>query len=832
MEKIRPLLLLFVAATAAFLVGRRLFPIAHPYSSLRFPLDAEAITSKANEILRQSGVVPADMTVETKLKANAPLLRKALERFGRQRADSLITETLPGYYWEITFKKRKSLSLESFSTGRTEEEQQQAAREILDVIRGDINVRLDVNGKLLHYSKKIPDSTRIPSLTAEDAWKQAGEFLSHFIRHQEIARSESEGGAELAETGLLRIGRSDPLKFDNQKKIEQPHRTDYEFLWTTKSPELDDKIEVRVALAGSTVSSAKIEYIIPEDYAKKPLESTRGVVIAMVYVVLLIIMLIAAFKRIRASEIGFPTGVAIALVYTVTVCYHYFIEVPADSGWTLYIPLPFIALFGGGGVLLLWAVSESVVRETWKEKFVSLDLLRAGHVSHSYIGASIVRGLSFALLAFALWMALLWITQQFAPLWAGSYAEATLRYFAQPYAVLQAVTRALYTPVYPFICIFLFLVPYLRQRIASPWLLLPIPAAAFGLNNFLDMNPVPLGVLVYSLSCVVLVYALYRFDVLTAFIAVISFSIVNDADVLLASAHPTYTSSGYFLLGIGGLAMAWGFIAAGTKDTVVDFDSIAPAFARFISERQRLRQELVIARQVQMSFLPKANPRGYDLDIASRCSPALEVGGDYFDFIEMDKNRLGVAVGDVSGKGTQAAFFMTLTKGFLRALTNVSHSPADVLSQVNKLFYENVERGVFISLVYGVFDLEKRSLTVARAGHNPLIVCKTHLKKAETVSPLGLGLGLDKGDKFEKTIQEEKIAFRPGDLFVFYTDGFPEAMNKTKEQFGEERLLQTVEKLSDKPAKEILEGIFFEMKSFAGKAPQHDDMTIVVVKVP
>jgi serine phosphatase RsbU (regulator of sigma subunit) len=267
------------------------------------------------------------------------------------------------------------------------------------------------------------------------------------------------------------------------------------------------------------------------------------------------------------------------------------------------------------------------------------------------------------------------------------------------------------------------------------------------------------------------------------------------------------------------------------KREITDFDEIMPAFAKHITERQRLQQELEIARSVQMSFLPKANPKVVELDIASRCAPALEVGGDYYDFIDAGNKRLGVVVGDVSGKGTQAAFFMTLTKGFVRALAEVSPSPSAVLTRVNKLFYDNVERGVFISMVYGIFDTAGRVLTIARAGHNPVIMRKTKADQVQVVNPMGLALGLDAGDTFAKSIQEVAIPFQSGDLFVFYTDGFPEAMNKTLEEFGEERLCQTVQMHAHRSAAEIMDGIFAEMKQFVGKAKQHDDMTIVVVKV-
>jgi sigma-B regulation protein RsbU (phosphoserine phosphatase) len=296
-------------------------------------------------------------------------------------------------------------------------------------------------------------------------------------------------------------------------------------------------------------------------------------------------------------------------------------------------------------------------------------------------------------------------------------------------------------------------------------------------------------------------------------------------------ANPAYALAGWIVAGVLCVLMVAGMASQLRKREITDFDEIMPAFAKHITERQRLQQELEIARSVQMSFLPKTNPQLVELDIASRCAPALEVGGDYYDFIDAGNKRLGVVVGDVSGKGTQAAFFMTLTKGFVRALAEVSPSPSIVLTRVNKLFYENVDRGVFISMVLGIFDTSKHILTVARAGHNPVIMRKTKADQVQVVNPMGLALGLDAGETFAKSIQEVEIPFQSGDLFVFYTDGFPEAMNKTLEEFGEDRLCATVQKYAQGSAAEIMDGVFAEMKQFVGKAKQHDDMTIVVVKV-
>ena len=268
-----------------------------------------------------------------------------------------------------------------------------------------------------------------------------------------------------------------------------------------------------------------------------------------------------------------------------------------------------------------------------------------------------------------------------------------------------------------------------------------------------------------------------------------------------------------------------------TRDKISDYDSITPAFVKNITERQRLQRELEIARDVQMSFLPVKSPVFKGLDIAARCKPALEVGGDYYDFVQLDADRIGIIIGDVSGKGTQAAFYMTLAKGFVKALSKTVSSPSEFLIKLNELFYENVERGTFISMIYGIFDVKEHTLTFARAGHNPVIAKHSGKKELELLNPVGLALGLEKGRIFNKTIKEIKIDTHPGDAFVFYTDGFTEAMNRFKLEFTELRLTESISKNLDLPAKELLDKTIADVDSFIGKALQHDDMTMVVVKV-
>lgn len=153
------------------------------------------------------------------------------------------------------------------------------------------------------------------------------------------------------------------------------------------------------------------------------------------------------------------------------------------------------------------------------------------------------------------------------------------------------------------------------------------------------------------------------------------------------------------------------------------------------------------------------------------------------------------------------------------------------MTQINRLFYENVERGAFISMVYGVFDVSKKKLTLTRAGHNPVLVWKEKEKKLKVIQPNGLALGLEVGKKFARMIEEARIPLQKGDCFVFYTDGFTEAMNGKREEYGEERFAETVKSFVRGSAAEVVDGVFDAMKDFAGKAKQHDDMTIVVVKI-
>ncbi len=255
---------------------------------------------------------------------------------------------------------------------------------------------------------------------------------------------------------------------------------------------------------------------------------------------------------------------------------------------------------------------------------------------------------------------------------------------------------------------------------------------------------------------------------------------------------------------------------------------------REAAEKKRLEEELRIAHEIQMSLLPQGPLRMPGVSVTALCVPAREVGGDYYDLLPLDDHRLGVLIADVSGKGTSAALYMAELKGLVLSLSRIHTSPRDLLITANHLIAEHLDARSFITMTYAVVDLQKGTMTYARAGHTPLIYVPGGVApRAHILTPDGLVLGLkiDRGELFERLLQEETIALRPGDLFVFFTDGISEAMNARDDCFGEGRLGQLVEAHAHLPSDELRERVLREISAFVGDAPQHDDMTMILLKV-
>jgi serine phosphatase RsbU (regulator of sigma subunit) len=262
------------------------------------------------------------------------------------------------------------------------------------------------------------------------------------------------------------------------------------------------------------------------------------------------------------------------------------------------------------------------------------------------------------------------------------------------------------------------------------------------------------------------------------------------------------------------------------------------------AEKRRLEEELRIAHEIQMSLLPHGPLKIPGISVTALCVPAREVGGDYYDFLPIDEHRLGILIADVSGKGTSAALYMAELKGLVLSLSRIHTSPRALLIDANRIIARHLDARSFITITYAVLDLQARTMTYARAGHTPLMLLPGATAgsgsrsadqpgRARVLVPGGmvLGLKIDGGEMFEKLLEEEVVPLRPGDVYLFFTDGITEAMNASDDTFGEARLGRLLEQHAHLGPEELRERVLREIKSFVGDEPQHDDMTMILLRI-
>ena len=253
------------------------------------------------------------------------------------------------------------------------------------------------------------------------------------------------------------------------------------------------------------------------------------------------------------------------------------------------------------------------------------------------------------------------------------------------------------------------------------------------------------------------------------------------------------------------------------------------------AEKKRLEEELRIARQIQMSLLPRGPLDFPGIGVTALCVPAREVGGDYYDFFRVGERRLGVLIADVSGKGTSAALYMAELKGLMLSLSQIYQSPRQLLIEVNRIISANLDTRSFITMTYAVIDLDAGVMTYARAGHTPLMYMPADGNAtAQVLIPNGLVVGLripGAEEKFQELLEEDRITLHKGDVLVFYTDGITEAMNTQSDLFGDARLGRLVTEHGHLDTSDLRERILREIESFVGTADQHDDMTMILIKI-
>ena len=305
------------------------------------------------------------------------------------------------------------------------------------------------------------------------------------------------------------------------------------------------------------------------------------------------------------------------------------------------------------------------------------------------------------------------------------------------------------------------------------------------------------------------------------------------ASVMIASLLYGKQNMGVLALGNGPMDAPF------SQSDFVVFKSIAEqsAFALYnaiiyseANEKKRLDHDLEIARDIQRVLLPAEPPSVNGFEISGINVPARQVSGDYFDYIKVDEDRLGVAIADVSGKGVPASLIMAICRSVLRSQAAQNPSPADVLRKVNRQLYPDIKEDMFISMAYLILDHARNGVTLARAGHDAPLLYKRVSQTVTPLKPPGMVVGIDSGNVFDRITGDFPVPLERDDCLVLYTDGVTEALDTDGNEFGVERTVQSVRASADNGAQAIVARLIDDLRNFVGSHPQNDDITLIAIR--
>ncbi|MBA4386403.1 MAG: hypothetical protein C0404_00375 [Verrucomicrobia bacterium] len=267
---------------------------------------------------------------------------------------------------------------------------------------------------------------------------------------------------------------------------------------------------------------------------------------------------------------------------------------------------------------------------------------------------------------------------------------------------------------------------------------------------------------------------------------------------------------------------------------LADQASVAIHYAKFsnaLDDKRRLDYDLGIAKKIQAALLPRVLPDIEGVEIGAFSVPAQQIGGDYYDFVQVDDDHLGIVIADVSGKGVSGAIVMSLCRSVLRVKAAGNLSPASVLKQVNRVLCPDLSEGMFISILYMVLNMKKHELVVARAGHL-YPVLNSGVGQPWQIESKGMAMGFGTPDMFDAALEEKSVWLKPGDMVVAYTDGVTEAQDRLENEWGLLNLMKATQAsaFEGESATKVADNIHQQLLEFVGDTAQYDDMTLMVLR--
>lgn len=776
-----------------------------PFSSLSMELTREDAVKTANDFLERLNYDLSAYTYEATVNANNEIAGYIIKSGGNEAYSEAVEDNIiPLHGWRIFFHQNLPPGTPQVT----------------------YLVTISHDGRISSFNREIPDTMTIPSVNQSLAEEKIKEFINY--------------------NTSINLGDFTRVKV---KEDNFGNRFDYQFEWEKEISEPVGKLKLRAGLQGNEPGRFQLFFEIPPNSLddNRALQTLFGTS-SFIFVFFLVQFAIFVFiKKYHAGEIWLSTGKVLLIAFYIVAVIGVINSWPSigegigtgtdiltkkvvvliSSVFLVYVLLALLVFAG-------WAVGESFSREIWREKLEGIDAIIKGKFFTNQSGPSLLQGMVLGTIIVLVHAVIAIVINSIS---GGAFVSPNgfLAIYNRYLPVLSVFTDAVTESTLGAIVLTFFVINLTYQKWHNKWLSIIISAIVFTASTVISVSLPSFNVFSYDLLLdftLGIVYGIiyFRFGLLTLVTTQFSMILLKAASIFFAGSGSFYDVNTAILVLLYFSILAIYLISRFRNENFVLENYGMPSHIERISERERMKKELEIASKVQLSLLPKENPHIPGYDIAGISIPAKEAGGDYYDFVTLGKNQLGIAIGDVSGKGVGAAIYMTLTKGILQAHAEENVSPKMVLSKVNRLLYKTIEKNSFVSMFYAILDTVDHSLLYSRAGHNPGILCSSGNGDTRFLKSSGMALGLEEGQIFKRTLVEESIGIEKGDVLVLYTDGFTEAMNEKMEEYGEAKFTAIITRNRDKTSTEILNIIMRDVNKFIDNFPQHDDMTIVVLK--
>jgi len=834
------------------------YPILHPLSLGDNSLGVSAASSSMDSAMNELGY-NYDGTSQTTYRVNSDILDFVQTELSQQQQEgygrgSVLRKLIPSFYWHS--QRRIPLSESSLEEPDTDES------------IWFVELHLSETGDLLAFSNpsslfsKKPFETQFFEEHKPDLLPTLQQSPPDSLLNKEVYFRLTSGQGrnqnviidgepvyldadDAIQMGIYHLNQSGwPAEYFTQQDVEPQMVRGVETAQITFAGELPEispstmQITLDLLPTGTLIG---MEYQLESDtvMANQTDLSVRFGITAITIFLLALWMVVLFFIRIRLRLVDIKLSVLIAvlagfatpLIFLMRQISNYLYNNPAgfstEEVFGLFFSFGFMAAISSVVFFITTAIGDSLTRENWIEKLKTFDLIRLARFYNRPVGLVLIRSVSYAYILTALITFIIYVMP-------GSYISVT-EIFRSDTTILPSLEVIITSSLFYLLivqAVLLISVGKLSGRTKRPIWIIAISTALFLMLNYIpiDVSPWSTDMVVVGALGLFAGVIYYKEDLLTVVIALSIFGIhFMSATGLVMESSPDQ-SVFYVSLLLTFALILLGIFGFYNGNPIEDLPEYVPEYINELKRDERIKQELQIARAVQQSFLPSKMPNGNGFEIAAVCTPAHETGGDYYDFIEMEDEKLAVTIGDVSGKGIEAAFYMTFTKGVLHALSDDISSTSEMLTRINNLFLKNSKRGTFISIIFGIIDFKSSTFRFSRGGHNPLLFFNAAAGKVKEYRPSGMGLGMANEELFRDNIYELSVELKKGDILVMYTDGVVEATNSRGRFYGDARLHSILRRSSKLSAEKIIKALSNDLMKFGEGSEPHDDMTAIVIK--